>query len=403
MRMNSGIILAGQGVNALGAMQDGMQTAAMGKAIQKENRLADLYRTQGAGIAQGDRGALNALAGIDPQAAMAADAARLDRESATLGMESTRQRMRILDAQEARTIAAQAAEMDANQRKAAADQLNEAVRMGMAAQTPQEWDALMGQLGRDDLVGQFGNRQALAYRAMDMADILRSQEPPKPADEYQRYVQEEQAAGRTPLDRIGYANAKKGNGITLTNPDGTSIQIGGAAKSVKLTEGQAKDNVYVTRAKGALELLEGSAEALTSRVDRSLDMVPMGIGREGQTQEFQIAQQAGEEFLQAILRKDTGAAITTQEQDMYGKTFLPQPGDGPAVLEAKRASRQRAVAAIEAGMSAEQILITEKALVSAAEKTTQAQERFGPKEGEVQDGYRFKGGDPADPNNWERE
>lgn len=148
------------------------------------------------------------------------------------------------------------------------------------------------------------------------------------------------------------------------------VQGPGVSGGVRpFTEAQSKDNVYATRAKGALEILDPIAGALASRGEQIAENVPLGFGREFQTQAFQVAKQAGDEFLQAILRKDTGAAITAQEQALYGTTYLPQPGDGPAVLEAKKSARQRAIAAIEAGMSPAQIVATEQAIVEAAKRT----------------------------------
>lgn len=88
-----------------------------------------------------------------------------------------------------------------------------------------------------------------------------------------------------------------------------------------------------------------------------------------QSDSYQVAKNAGDEFLQAILRKDTGAAITEQEQRLYGDTFLPRPGDGEAVLQAKREARQRALSAIQAGMNMDQIAATERALVDSARIT----------------------------------
>lgn len=81
-----------------------------------------------------------------------------------------------------------------------------------------------------------------------------------------------------------------------------------------------------------------------------------------QSPEFQQAQQAGKEFLQAILRKDTGAAITPQETAEYGSVYLPVPGDTPVVLEQKRVSRKRALEAINAGLPPQAILAQEIAL-----------------------------------------
>jgi hypothetical protein len=89
-----------------------------------------------------------------------------------------------------------------------------------------------------------------------------------------------------------------------------------------------------------------------------------------QSDEYQVAKNAGDEFLQAILRKDTGAAITAQEQALYGETYLPQPGDNEALLAQKKAARQRAIVALEAGMSPSMIVAQEKALGKGSASTS---------------------------------
>jgi hypothetical protein len=160
-------------------------------------------------------------------------------------------------------------------------------------------------------------------------------------------------------------------GISVeTGPDGQLRVVQGAGAGgiagKPFTEGQSKDIVYSTRAKGALAAFEPVAGALTSLPGRAAEYDPTGIVRSRvQSPEFQVAKQAGDEFLNAILRKDTGAAITPAEQELYGKNYLPQPGDGPDVLVAKQAARARAVAAIEAGMSPAQMIAQEKGLAGA--------------------------------------
>lgn len=129
-----------------------------------------------------------------------------------------------------------------------------------------------------------------------------------------------------------------------------------------LTEGQSKDTVYATRAEGALPLIDQFGAALTNPLERAVEGDPTGLARGLQSPEFQQAQQAGKEFLQAILRKDTGAAITPQETAEYGSVYLPVPGDSPAVLEQKRVSRSRALEAIKAGLPPAAILAQEQAL-----------------------------------------
>lgn len=151
-----------------------------------------------------------------------------------------------------------------------------------------------------------------------------------------------------------------------TGPDGQVRVVQGAGASgaagKPFTEGQSKDNVFATRAEGALSVLDPIAPALTSRTERIAEEIPLGMARGLQTDDFQVARNAGDEFLQAILRKDTGAAITEQEQALYGRTYLPYPGDSEAVLAQKGQARRRAVEAIKAGMSPAQIVAQERAL-----------------------------------------
>ena len=158
--------------------------------------------------------------------------------------------------------------------------------------------------------------------------------------------------------RVGGVKAPSGMQIT-TNPDGTvSITQGSVGGAGKLTEQQSKDMVFVTRANGALPIINKMGDNLASLTQYSGSQMPL-VGNYLVSKEYQQAKQAGLEFLQAILRKDTGAAITPQETEEYGKVYLPQPGDSAAVLKQKKESRIRAVQAIQLGLPPNVILSLE--------------------------------------------
>lgn len=358
MALDPRIILAGQPLDVVGAMRQGNAAAAETNALRQQNQLTNLYQTQGAGIMAGDQSALNALAGIDPVTALNIQGTRQD-------MTYKNRQLEVLNAQEARALEEYKLGKDAAALAAEAQAIENAVKVGLALPDAASWDQYMAQ-NNPDLVGQFGNRQALAQKYMTMADILKQNEPPKPQDRYK-------VVGNTLFDIAAEGGPSPvGQGVmqeeVIMGPDGKPLIIrGGPGAGVKFTEGQSKDNVYVTRAKGALVALDPIAGELTSATQRAADIDPTGVVRGAvQSDDFQRARQAGDEFLQAILRKDTGAAITSDEQELYGKTYLPQPGDNAAVLEAKRVARQRAIAAMEAGMNLDQITATERALVDAA-------------------------------------
>jgi hypothetical protein len=190
---------------------------------------------------------------------------------------------------------------------------------------------------------------------------------------FRRATPEEAAAFGAPAGQIG----PDGRFYPVNPPSGTSLQIDPTTGAVTfqqgsgvkpLTEGQSKDTVYATRAAGSLPILDEFGGALTSAGQRAMDMDPTGLVRGQQSPEFQKARQAGDEFLQAILRKDTGAAITTDEMQSYGRTYLPAPGDGPEVLEQKKTARKRALEAMKAGMPPQAILQQEKALANSTPK-----------------------------------
>jgi hypothetical protein len=186
-QMNPNIILAGQPANVLGAIQQGNQAAAQTNQIRQQNALSGLYKTQGAGIASGDQGALNALAGIDPFAAQAAGGAAQAQQFSAEEMQMVRDSAK-------REAAAHASSMEAAEASAEAAKIERAVAAGLAAQTPEEWDALAQQLGAPDLVGQFENRRAIAFRYLGIADALK--ESKGPAGPEWRPATPEEAAAR---------------------------------------------------------------------------------------------------------------------------------------------------------------------------------------------------------------
>lgn len=147
----------------------------------------------------------------------------------------------------------------------------------------------------------------------------------------------------------GYGPKLRNDDFSIqTNPDGT-VNVTRGAKMPKLTEQQSKDLVYLERGESSSATLDALDNVLASPVERSAGAAP-GVGNFLVSDDFQKANQAAQEFLAAILRKDTGAAITAQEFDIYGKVYLPQPGDSKAVIDQKRQARRVALDAIRKGL-----------------------------------------------------
>lgn len=112
--------------------------------------------------------------------------------------------------------------------------------------------------------------------------------------------------------------------------------------------------------------------------------LPNAVQPEG----VQLYEQSKRNFLAAVLRKESGAAISIGEMKEGDKQYFDQPGDSEKVKEQKAINRQTAIEGI--------------ARASGPFKG-EINTGGGPKVGIVEDGYKFKGGDPSDPANWEKQ
>ena len=230
---------------------------------------------------------------------------------------------------------------------------------------------------------------------------------PAEVQSYLFYRNQAQEAGQQPMDFLAYKTALKGSGLSVTtNPDGTvSVQQGGSAGAMpKLTEGQSKDVVYLTKGAGALPIIDQFGDALTDPIQQVMGVDPTGVVRGKQNPAYQQAEQAGKEFLAAVLRKDTGAAVTKSEEEMYGAMYLPRPGDTPELLDQKKSARARALKAIELGIPSTAIVEMERrgVLPGAGNAQPAAPDGGSPTVGAVDGGYRYLGGDPSKPESWEK-
>lgn len=122
-----------------------------------------------------------------------------------------------------------------------------------------------------------------------------------------------------------------------------------AAKG-KMSEAQGKDALYAARMMNAENALVDPkiVEAGLSRTERGLASIPY-IGNSLVGSSYQKFDQAQRDFINATLRRESGAAIAQSEFDNANRQYFPQPGDGPDVLQQKAINRAEAIKGFAAG------------------------------------------------------
>jgi hypothetical protein len=86
-------------------------------------------------------------------------------------------------------------------------------------------------------------------------------------------------------------------------------------------------------------------EKLQQGVQSSMNVLPSALG--GPNSEQQQVDAARKNFITAVLRKESGAAISPSEFYTEGQKYFPQPGDSNAVILQKRHARDTAIKAME--------------------------------------------------------
>jgi hypothetical protein len=144
-------------------------------------------------------------------------------------------------------------------------------------------------------------------------------------------------------------------------PDGSLEFIPGgpadpnAAKRAAPTEFQGKSSIYGSRALESdriINELDGEYSPAAVNAKTSAANVPMvggmleSVGNMALTANGQKAEQAQRDFINAVLRQESGAVISPQEFANAQRQYFPQPFDSKAVKEQKAQNRKLAVQGI---------------------------------------------------------
>ena len=271
------------------------------------------------------------------QAAMARDQA-FRSELGALGPNATQEQLAQIAAKHGTPDAIMRTQQSSLDRRSALEAANlnrDAQReqaMEMQRERLQAAAELARQRSEDQRLSQAERNQA----RMDMIRLAASLRPPR--------------AEPAPRNLQLTADAE-GNQL-IVNPDGTTTPlqapggVGGVRKSVgtdkPMTEFQGKAALYGTRSAQSDKVLK----SLEDKINTSGLALGQATGVAGNflmSSDQRRVDQAQRDFVNAVLRQESGAVISDAEFANAKKQYFPQPGDDPKVVSQKRANRQLAI------------------------------------------------------------
>lgn len=207
----------------------------------------------------------------------------------------------------------------------------------------------------------------------------------------ENYAQADKARAETREIASGGGAGKPPVGYRWNAQGGLEPILGGpadpATKGAKLakppTEGQAKALMFGSRMQVADEVLgelDKAGERQPGRIKQAVETVPLvggalGMGVNalppalgGPNDMQQQVEQAQRDFINAVLRRESGAAIADSEFRNAQRQYFAQPGDSPAVRRQKAANRQTAISGFKAEFG-EQSMPQFQDIVSTARRT----------------------------------
>jgi hypothetical protein len=160
-------------------------------------------------------------------------------------------------------------------------------------------------------------------------------------------------------------------------------QVGGSGTTIntgdKVPDWVSTDAGFYQRAKlAALDLNDvddklATAEAAGQGIAGSIPYIDR-VAPYFQSDDYKTAMIAGDAWIRAVLRKESGATIPDAEMAGYRKTFLPQPGDGPQQVQQKRLLREQTADSLGIGVKSQAPALFQSLTdsITAAQKARQA-------------------------------
>jgi len=132
-------------------------------------------------------------------------------------------------------------------------------------------------------------------------------------------------------------------------PGGPADPANKAGGGKPLTEGQSKSLVFASRMQEANDTLDklSSGGTVNSIPGSTVPGVGAVVNALGGANNQQLVQ-AKRDFINAVLRRESGAAIASSEFDNADKQYFPQIGDSAAVIAQKKRNREIATRGIAA-------------------------------------------------------
>lgn len=165
------------------------------------------------------------------------------------------------------------------------------------------------------------------------------------------------------------------------------------SKGVTVNTGVPSYNNEQAKAAGFTDRMRSSESILTDTQDQGVDKwqsaleyLPFGADNLVQSEKRKQFEQAKRDFINAILRRESGAAIGKDEFASADAQYFPQPGDTEAIIQQKARNRALALQGVE------------RAAGQGYQIEQQQRNQLQP--GTIEDGWQFLGGNPADPNSW---
>lgn len=179
-----------------------------------------------------------------------------------------------------------------------------------------------------------------------LADFSTPQKGPEPTS----LMRELEAAGLqpgTPEYQRAILEARKKTGM-IVESDGQGgfrmTQGVDAGQMPKLNVEQGKNTGFLIRAQDANKSVTEREGEGTSLWNKTMRAIPGGLGNYAISDEAQQLDQAKRDFINAVLRQESGAVISEEEFSNADKQYFPQPGDSDLVIEQKRRNRENAIA-----------------------------------------------------------